>query len=308
MAKRYRARAAALLKALVTGGLGFVGRWLVTALDLAGHEVTILDSGLGTHMRAPVIRDDLLTSDRLLSILDGFDIVFHFAAIANPHASKTDDFEQNIVATARLLKSMRAVGVKRIVFASSSSVYGDTTTFPTPEDAPLPIQTSLYGASKLAAEGLISAYARSFGMQATIFRFAPMMGEGYRRGHVRDFWEKLHKNPECIEVLGDGQQRRSYVYVQDATAAVLTGIGLELFTSGVSIYNVSGDETPTVDESLTWICDELGVNPRRIYTGVSWQGDKALTYLDTARMRALGWKPIVSIEEAVRRTVRSWDE
>ncbi len=294
------------MRALVTGGAGFVGSHLVNALIDQGDDVTIYDVVSPRSSNARVVVASLSYSGALAYALEKQEIVYHFAAVANPHGSKllpTADFEQNTLATVKLLEVMRSAGCKRIVFASSSSVYGDATVFPTPEDAPLPVQTSLYGASKLAAEGLISAYARTFDMQATILRFAPMLGEGYRRGHVIDFYEKLRTNPHCIEVLGNGEQRRSYVYVKDAMAAAITAAQA---TEGVNIYNVSGAETPTVNESLSWICHEIGVNPVRMYTGASWQGDKALTHLDTARMRALGWKPQVSIEEAVRRTVRSF--
>ncbi len=294
------------MRALVTGGAGFVGSHLVSALIAQADDVTVYDIMPRRGSGARSVVANLSHSGALGHALKGQEIVYHFAAVANPHGSKatpTSDFEQNTMATAKLLERMRAAGCRRIVFASSSSVYGDTTVFPTTEDAPLPIQTSLYGASKLAAEGLISAYARTFDMQATILRFAPMLGEGYRRGHVIDFYKKLRANPHCIDVLGDGQQRRSYVYVKDAMAAAMVAAQAN---ESVGIYNVSGAETPTVNESLSWICSELGVNPVRMYTGTSWQGDKALTHLDTARMRALGWEPQVSIEEAVRRTVRSF--
>ncbi len=281
-----------VVRALVTGGAGFVGSHLVEALEARGDDVIVYDITTG---------GDLFDTNTLAYCMRGHDVVYHFAANANPHKSHpTVDLEQNLLGTARVLEAMRAADVSRIVFASSSSVYGDCQVFPTPEDAPLSNQTSLYGASKMAAEGLISAYTRTFGMQATIFRFAPMLGEGYRRGHVIDFWRKLKANPDCIEVLGDGEQRRSYVYVKDAMAAVE---GIE--RSGT--FNVSGDETPSVNQSLDWICEVMGVHPRRVYTGDSWSGDKGLTWLDTSRLRALGWSPTISVREAVERTVRSFD-
>lgn len=281
------------MKVLVLGGAGFVGQHLIVELHQQGHTVAVYDKVYG---------DDLFDAVALRLALHGQDVVYHFAASATPHSGKTEptrDLEQNLLGTARVLEGMRQMQVPRIVFASSSAVYGDTTCFPTPEDAPIPNQTSLYGASKLAAEALISAYTRTFDMQSTTFRFAPMLGEGYRRGHVRDFWVKLKTDPTKIEVLGDGRQRRSYVYVKDAIDAVLS-------TQACGTFNVSGNDTASVNESLNWICDEMGARPQRVYTGSSWAGDKALTLLDTSRLRKYGWSPHVSIEEAVRRTVRSF--
>jgi UDP-glucose 4-epimerase len=277
---------------LVTGGAGFVGSHLVEALRRCGDEVAVYDITTG---------GDLFDTNTLRHVMRGQDVVYHFAARAEPHKSNpTTDLEQNLLGTAEVLEAMREMHVPRIVFASSSSVYGDCQVFPTPEDAPMSNQTSLYGASKVAAEALISAYTRTFGMTATIFRFAPMLGEGYRRGHVIDFWRKLKANPECIEILGDGEQQRSYVYVKDAVLAVVN-------VSVLGTFNVSGDETPTVNQSLEWICEVMGVHPRRVYTGDSWSGDKRLTWLDTSRLRALGWSPTVSVREAVERTVRSFE-
>jgi UDP-glucose 4-epimerase len=194
--------------------------------------------------------------------------------------------------------------VERILFSSTGAVYGDAVDHPTPEDCPMPVQTSLYGASKLAAEGLISAYARAFGMQATIFRFVSILGERYTHGHVFDFYRKLLADPTTIEVLGDGRQRKSYLYVKDCVAAML--FALEQVREPVSIFNLGTDEFCTVDQSLGWICDELGLRPRRVYTGGDrgWVGDSPFILLDCARMRGLGWKPTVSIADAVRRTLR----
>ncbi len=279
---------------MVTGGAGFVGSHLVAALREQDHEVTVYDKVTG---------GDLFDVCALTTALRDVEVVYHFAANADPHRSQDRpmlDVEQNVLATSALLKSMRKMDVSRIVFASSSAVYGDCRVFPTPEDAPIPNQTSLYGASKMAAECIISAYTRTFKMEAKVFRFAPMLGEGYRRGHVRDFYDKIKANPERIEVLGDGMQTRCYVYVRDAMNAVID-------TPGTGTFNVASTETASVRQSLDWICEELKVKPERVYTGTSWTGDKQLTLLDTSRLRARGWRPQVSIKEAVLRTVRSFE-
>ena len=196
---------------------------------------------------------------------------------------------------------MRAAGVSRIAFTSSGSVYGDAAV-PTPEDAPFPVQTSLYGASKLACEGLISAYAEGYSFQGWIFRLVSALGERYSHGHVFDFYKKLRARPDAIEILGDGRQRKAYVYVRDAVEAIVLAVARA--RDRLTILNVGG-EGCTVDESLGWICELLGLDPRRAYAGGSrgWVGDNPHVALDTRRLSALGWKPTTSAREGVRRTV-----
>lgn len=296
-------------KVLVTGGLGFVGRHMVRALSNAGHDVTTFDQA-GPTWKVPErhITGDLLYGGALDEAVDGQDVIVHLAANASVRGGTDNpawDFEQNMIGTSHLLEAMRAAGVPRILFASSSAVYGSTQMFPTPEDCPFPVQTSLYGASKVAAEALITAYVHGFGLQATICRFAPMVGEGYHRGHVYDFWRKLRADPKVIHVLGDGTQRRPYLYVKDAAAAVGLLLGRD---NALEIFNVADHYAVQVNESLDWICDEMGVQPERTYGGESWAGDKQLTWLDCAKLRELGWQPTVGVEEAIRRTVRSFDD
>jgi UDP-glucose 4-epimerase len=288
-----------LLRALVTGGAGFIGSHLVDRLTDCGHEVTVYDLTTGKNLFDP---------DGLISAVQGQDVVFHLAGLAS--VRMTDDprviTRLNIDATQEVLEAMRATGVKRIAFSSTSAAYGDTALFPTPENCPWPVQTSLYAASKVAAEALLAAYARSFDMQATIFRFAPVLGERYRRGHLYDFWCKLKRNPGHIEVLGDGQQRRSFIYVGDVADAMLLA-GLAETAEPVRIFNVGHYQSCTVNQSLTWLCESMGLHPERSYTGSSWAGDKRLTLLDCTKLQALGWTPKVSIKEAVFRTVKSFD-
>jgi UDP-glucose 4-epimerase len=183
-------------------------------------------------------------------------------------------------------------------------VYGESTVFPTPEHAPFPVQTSLYGASKLAAEGLIEAYCESFGFQGYVFRFVSILGERYTHGHVVDFYRQLQEHPDRLRVLGDGSQRKSYLYVGDCIDAILTAI--EKSRERIQIFNLGTNEYCTVNDSIGWICNHLDLNPVLEYTGGSrgWIGDNPFIFLDCSRIRALGWEPRWGIEQSVRKTVR----
>jgi UDP-glucose 4-epimerase len=234
------------------------------------------------------------------------DIVFHLAANADVRHGPEHpglDLEQNTIATAHVLEAMRVRGVRRIAFASTGSVYGEPEVFPTPETAPFPVQTSLYGASKQAAEGLIAAYCAAFGMQGYIFRFVSILGERYTHGHILDFFEQLRLHPHELHVLGNGKQRKSYLYVQDAIDAML--LALTQATGQVNIFNLGTGEACTVNDSIGWITDFLGLNPTPIYAGGQrgWVGDSPLILLDCARIRAHGWRPRVTIREAVIKTL-----
>jgi UDP-glucose 4-epimerase len=304
------------VKVLVTGGAGFIGSHLVDRLLSLGHAVTVYDN-FSTGQPAflehasqqsafQLVHADVLDSSRLDAVVSGHDIVFHFAANADVRFGPLfpdRDLQQNIVATHAVLEAMRRSAVARIVFSSTGSVYGEASVIPTPEDCPFPVQTSLYGASKLAAEGLISAFCESFGFNGLIFRFVSILGERYSHGHVFDFYRKLRFDPMRIEVLGNGQQRKSYLYVEDCIDAILLAVDRQ--SAGLGIFNLGTDSSCTVDESLGWICDELGVNPARVYTGGErgWIGDNPVILLDCSRIRALGWRPTVSIEQGVRKTL-----
>jgi UDP-glucose 4-epimerase len=202
-----------------------------------------------------------------------------------------------------VLEAMRAAGVRRIAFASTGSIYGEPEVFPTPETCPLPVQTSLYGASKLAGEALITAYCTGFGFQAGIFRFVSILGERYSHGHVVDFYKQLRAHPDEVLVLGDGKQRKSYLYVHDCLDAML--LAIDRGRDAITILNLGTEEHCTVDQSLDWICARLGLSPRRRYTGGErgWVGDSPFIFLDTSRVRALGWRPSLTIRDAVVRTV-----
>jgi len=305
------------LRAFVSGGAGFIGSHLVDRLLSLGHHVTVYDN-LSTGQveflreaqkqpRFHMVNADLLEYERLREAVSDQDIVFHLAANADVRfgANHPDrDLQQNVIATHNLLEAMRTTGVDRIVFSSTGSVYGEPGVYPTPEDCPFPVQTSLYGASKVAAEALLCAYAEAFGFQALIFRFVSILGERYSHGHVFDFYKKLAANSSEIEVLGNGKQRKSYLYVGDCIDGIVHA--LDAVTAQVNVFNLGTSEYCTVDQSLNWICDELGVDPARAYSGGErgWIGDSPFVFLDCARIQGLGWRPSVSIEEAVRRTLR----
>jgi UDP-glucose 4-epimerase len=234
------------------------------------------------------------------------DIVFHLAANADVrHGTEHPrrDLEQNTIATFNVLEAMREAGVRRVAFSSTGSIYGEPTVFPTPEDAPCPVQTSLYGASKLAGEGLIQAYCEGFHFQGYIFRFVSILGERYSHGHVFDFYRSLRADPRQLRVLGNGRQRKSYLYVQDCIDAIVTAV--DRATDRVNIYNVGADEYCEVNDSIGWITGHLGIEPVRTYTGGDrgWIGDSPFIFLDTARIRSLGWRPTLSIREGIIRTL-----
>jgi UDP-glucose 4-epimerase len=213
------------------------------------------------------------------------------------------DLEQNTIVTYNVLEAMRSNNVNRIAFSSTGSVYGEAKIIPTPEDAPFPIQTSLYGASKLAGEGLLAAYCEGFGFQSWIFRFVSILGERYTHGHVFDFYQKLKSNPSQLQVLGNGKQRKSYLYIQDCIDAML--LATELANDNVNIFNLGGDGFCEVRDSIGWICSELALDPELQFTGGDrgWIGDNPFIFLDTSKVRALGWRPKFDIREGVVNTV-----
>jgi UDP-glucose 4-epimerase len=305
------------LNVLVTGGAGFIGSNLVELLLGEGHPVTIYDNfstgrheflaGARTNARFRLVEGDLLDVDRLNAAAAGQDFVFHLAANADVRFGTEHprrDLEQNTIATQNVLEAMRINGVRRIAFSSTGSIYGEAPNFPTPENCPFPVQTSLYGASKLAGEGLITAYCAAFGFQCFIFRFVSILGERYTHGHVFDFYKQLRRNPDELKVLGDGHQKKSYLYVHDCIDAMLNAV--EGCGPDVNILNLGTDEYCTVNDSIATIVGELGLNPRLIYSGGTrgWVGDSPFIFLDCTRARGLGWRPKLSIREGIRRTLQ----
>jgi UDP-glucose 4-epimerase len=304
------------LRVFVTGAAGFIASHMVDRLLAAGHSVVGFDNmstgqrrflaGALGHPQFSFHQADLLDRTSLAQAMEGAELVVHFAANADvrfgtDHPRK--DLDQNTIATWNVLEAMREQGSKRIVFSSTGSVYGEPDVFPTPETCPFPIQTSLYGASKLAAEGLIQAYCEGFGLQAYIFRFVSILGERYSHGHVFDFYQQLAEHPEHLHVLGNGHQRKSYLYVQDCIDGILAAI--ERANDKVNIFNLGTDEYCEVNDSIGWICEHLGLRPKFTYSGGErgWVGDSPFILLDCSRIRALGWRPRLTIKQAVLATI-----
>jgi UDP-glucose 4-epimerase len=304
------------VKAFITGCAGFIGSHLTDRLLSSGREVVGFDdfsSGqrrfLESALKEPgfqLVEGDLLDRGALQTAMRGADCVFHFAANADVrHGTEQPrkDLEQNTIATHNVLESMRAQGIGKIAFASTGSVYGEATVFPTPEDAPFPVQTSLYGASKLACEGLIAAYCQGFGLQSWIFRLVSILGERYSHGHVFDFYKQLKGDPRQLRVLGDGRQRKSYLHVQDCLDGILLAMARSL--GSVNIFNLGLDSYCELNDSIAWICAALEVTPAITHSGGErgWVGDSPFIFLDTKRIRELGWRPKLNIEQGILQTL-----
>jgi UDP-glucose 4-epimerase len=305
----------------ITGAAGFIGSNLVDTLLASGHNVTGWDNlstgrleFLGAALKNPcfrLIEGDNLDGDDLRAAMRGSEFVFHLAANADvrfgvEHPSK--DFEQNTRATFHVLEAMRLNGIRQMAFASTGSVYGEAEVIPTPEDCPFPVQTSLYGASKVAGEAMIQAYCEGFRMNAYIFRFVSILGPRYTHGHVIDFVQQLQEHNGFLKVLGDGTQRKSYLHVSDCVRAMLhliSGGAAQRAKHGAFIANLGTNEYCTVRDSIGWICKKLGVSPELQFSGGNrgWIGDNPFIYLDTTKIRGTGWASKFAIQESVEDTV-----
>ena len=311
------------MKTFITGAAGFIGSSLVDRLLREEQEVVGWDDFstgqepfLEDALRSPrfrLVRGDNLDLAALTEAMQGCEFVFHFAANADvrfglEHPGK--DVQQNTVATFNVLEAMRANRIKGIGFSSTGSVYGEAALIPTPENCPFPIQTSLYAASKVAGENLIQAYCEGFGFEGYIFRFVSILGERYTHGHVFDFYRQLLEHPDHLRVLGDGKQRKSYLYVEDCLNAMLhvtrahTAHGAK---HRVEVYNLGTEEYCQVTDSIGWICQHLGLQPKLEFTGGErgWVGDNPFIFLDTAKVRATGWASGLTIQQGIIRTL-SW--
>ncbi len=305
------------MKTLVTGGAGFIGSHVVDELVRRDAEVIVYDdlsTGFRRHLtpalesgRVELTVGDILDEVALTKAMEGCSTVFHLAANADVRGGPENtriDLDRNIIGTYTVLESMKRVGADTIVFTSSAAVYGEPDLFPTPESY-APLQTSVYGASKLAAEAYTQAYAEYFGMRALTFRFVSWIGERYSHGVVFDFMNKLRNNPAELEILGDGNQTKSYLHVEDGVRGIF--LALDRITERKSVINLGHEEFVTVAHVADMICDEVGLSGVSYrYTGGErgWVGDSPVVHLDISKIKSVGFRPRVSIEEGVRRTVR----
>jgi len=304
------------MSTIVTGGSGFIGSHLVDRLLERGEKVIVLDNlsvnsneFLETYLDKPNFtfqKVDLLKDD-FSDLFNGVETIWHMAANPDVRIGIEDTrihLEQNILVTYNILEAMRKNRVKEIIFPSSSVVYGEAKT-PTPEDyGPLkPI--SLYGASKLACEALISAYCHVFDMRGWVFRLANVIGPRSMHGVIYDFINKLKNNPEKMEILGDGNQRKSYIYIDDCIDAVV--LLKEKVGDMVNVFNVGSEDWVTVKRIAELVSEEMGLNPRFEFTGGErgWRGDVPLMLLSIDRIKLAGWEPKYGSDEAVRKTVKS---
>jgi UDP-glucose 4-epimerase len=302
-------------RALVTGGLGFIGSHLVDRLLADDWNVVVLDnlltgrrSNLAQHKgdrRLTVVEGDVRHPRTLAKASKGCDALFHFAAHALMRVSMDDptaDLDFNLMGTMNALQSAAANGVPEFVFASTSALYGEAEISPTPEGYS-GIQTSFYGASKLAGEAFASAFVQFRPMKFWAFRFGTVLGERCRRGAIWDFEHKLMDNPKELEILGDGKQVKDYLSVKDCVDGVM--LGYERSASPVNIFNLGLRERTTVDEVADIVIEVMGLKGvKRRYTGGprGWKGDNPVVQLSIDRIRRLGWKPTTSPKEAIRAT------
>ena len=309
-------------KIFITGAAGFIGSTLADRLLADGKVVVGWDNfstgqprfldGALKNKNFQLVEGDNLDLPALTKAMAGCDTVFHLAANADVrfglnHPSK--DLQQNTVATFNVLEAMRANDIKRIAFSSTGSVYGEAAMIPTPEDAPFPIQTSLYAASKISGEGMISSYCEGFKFEGYIFRFVSILGERYTHGHIFDFYKQLLEHPDRLKILGDGLQRKSYLYVQDCVSAMLHVIGQGTALKakhGVELYNLGTPEYVQVNDSVGHICGALGLKPKLEYSGGTrgWVGDNPFIFLDTKKIQGTGWKTSLTIEQGIKRTLQ----
>lgn len=301
----------------VTGAAGFIGSNLVDYLleknnsvigfdNLSTGKCEFLEKSI-SNKNFNLKNGDITNLSDLTQAMKGADFVFHLAANADVrfgtnHVDK--DLRQNTIGTFNVLDAMRSNNIKKIAFSSTGSVYGEANIIPTPEDAPFPIQTSFYGASKLAGESLLTAFAEGFNYQVWIFRFVSILGERYSHGHVYDFYKQLLKDPTKLAVLGNGKQRKSYLYVGDCIDAIM--VAIEKSNEKVNLFNLGTDEYCEVNDSIGWISEHLKLKPDLSYTGTErgWIGDNPFIFLDTKKIKNLGWKPKYTIKEGIIKTIQ----
>jgi UDP-glucose 4-epimerase len=304
---------------LVTGGAGFIGSYLVDRLIEKGNIIAVFDnlsSGkigfIEKHLENPnftLIKGDLLDQKEIERGCRDVDFVFHVAANPDVRLGTSDTkvhFDQNILATYNLLEAMRKNSVKKIAFTSTSTIYGEAHIMPTPENYGPLIPISLYGASKLACEALITSYSHTFDIQAWIFRFANIVGPRSTHGIIVDFIKKLRENPTQLEILGDGKQEKSYLHVSECVDAIFYAI--EESKKDVNIFNIGSEDTISATRIGEMIIEEMRLSDVRFtYTGGNrgWKGDVPRMRLDIGELKAIGWKPVYTSERSVRETARA---
>lgn len=305
------------MKAFVTGGAGFIGSHLVDRLIEKGNKVTVFDnlsSGkkdfINNHFDNKnfiFIEDDLLDKKRIKETIKDHDVVFHIAA--NPDvrggADNPSIAEKDMQATYNLLDAMRKTDVKKIVFSSSSVIYGETPAKPLPENYGPLLPISVYGAAKLASEGLISSFAHTFDMKGWIFRFANVVGIRGTHGVIVDFINKLKKNPSELEILGDGKQKKPYLYVTECVDGIMHGF--EKSNEEINVFNLGVDSATRVTRIGELVVEEMGLKDVKFkYTGGKrgWKGDVPHFQFDISKIKKLGWTPELSSDEAVRKAIR----
>ncbi len=306
------------VKAFVTGGAGFIGSHLVDRLVADGFYVTVFDnlsSGkkefIAHHLRKKAFsfeEGDLLSLDSLKKVIAGHDVIFHLAANPDVRRSLEDtglDLKQETIATYNVLEAMRLNNIRKIVFASSSTVYGETAPIPIPEDFGPLLPISLYGAGKLACEGLISAFCHSFSMQAWIFRFANIVGTRLTHGVIYDFTNKLRRNPKELEILGDGEQSKPYLHVDDCVDGMLFGIKNAMDV--VNVFNLGCASETKVKEIARMLVAEMELKGVKLrFTGGErgWRGDVPQVKLSVEKMKKLGWQARYTSDEAVKKAIK----
>lgn len=303
------------MKVFITGGFGFIGSNLVRRQLSLGNEVVVVDN-LSTGDVAflsseeissiEFIQEDLVSIEatRLEKALSGTEVVFHLAANADVRGGWDNsyrDIEQNIIVTHKIADAARKTGIKEFVFTSTGCVYGDSTIIPTPESEPFPIQTSLYGSSKVAAEGMLSSYAANGAFNVTVLRFVSVLGENYHHGHVIDFVRNLTNSPSVLKILGNGTQRKSYINVKDCVDALIQLRG----NSPFNVFNIGHRSYLEVQESAKLISKFMGLTPSFQFSSENrgWIGDNPFTFLDISKAEKLGWSPSISIEDSIKETV-----
>lgn len=305
-------------KVLVTGGAGFIGSHLVDKLIARDNEVVVLDNlSLGRlnnledarkSAKFKFVQFDILEKEKLFELFkkEKFDVVFHMAAnsdIAKSHANPNIDFDNTFQTTYCVLLAMKEFNVKNIVFASTSAIYGETSEKIDENFGPL-FPVSHYGASKLASEAFISSFCENYGIQAWITRFPNVVGERATHGVIWDFIKKLKKNPSELEVLGNGEQFKPYLYVKDLVDAIL--FTFDKTDEKINFYNLGVESRTKVKDIAKMVVKEMGLDSKIVYTGGDrgWIGDVPEFDYDLSKIHALGWEAKISSDEAVLKSVK----